>query len=686
MVRLFAFVVLACAMLFAAAPPASSQRDGRCRGLEGDEFLECVRQLRAERAEERQQSQEQAPPPQSDQPPPQRRVPAPQPQSPAWRPPAVQNTTAPPATPARLSPGQSSSPGLNVSAGSLTLTWTASQGATHYELGVTDVGARRLIVNEQVRSTSYRVTLEADRDYRWNVAACNAAGCSRYASLMYLTTRSTSTTTGGATECGRGGGSWSGRPVSGSITQDYGVPWDTGEPSDCETKTHTGVDIAAPSGTRVYAVSSGWILVRSIGARWGEAVVVCEQTSEPRGRCSGSARAYLHIVPSRRSGWIDAGEVVGEVADLAPVGSPRGDHLHYNACRTDDDCQHGARLNGAFPGPFLNPRNAAVPNVARPSDPSTPSGPSTQNLAVPQNASPGSAAAPGPAQGSASVRLSWGAVSGATEYDLGVRDMDQDRLVIDQRVRGASFTAALQPGRRYRWNVAACDGATCSRFSTPLYFTTPTQTTTPPPPPTTSLPSTPRGANPGSGSSPGPTQSGSAVQLDWDNVSGAAEYDLGVRDMTTNQLIVDRRVTSSSYSLSNLAAGRTYRWNVAACNSAGCSSFTSALYFTMAGSQQQSGPPSTPRGANPGASSSPGPTQSGASVRLDWDSVSGATEYDVGVRDMTTNRLIVDRRVSSSSVTVSGLEPGRVYRWNVAACNAAGCSSFTTALYFRTAN
>jgi hypothetical protein len=59
------------------------------------------------------------------------------------------------------------------------------------------------------------------------------------------------------------------------------------------------------------------------------------------------------------------------------------------------------------------------------------------------------------------------------------------------------------------------------------------------------------------------------------------------------------------------------------------------------------------------------------------------TYYSFGVRDLTTNVLVVDTTTSGTSY-MAALSPGRPYRWNVAACNATGCSSYTTPLYFKT--
>jgi fibronectin type 3 domain-containing protein len=271
---------------------------------------------------------------------------------------------------------------------------------------------------------------------------------------------------------------------------------------------------------------------------------------------------------------------------------------------------------------------------------------------------------------SSTVTMSWNSSSGATYYDFGVRDMNTNQLVVDTTTTNTSYTAGLSAGTPYRWNVAACNSAGCSSFTTSLYFQTPGGV---------SVPSKPTGTSPGSTSSPGPTMSSSTVTMSWNSSSGATYYDFGVRDMNTNQLVVDTTTTNTSYTAS-LSAGTPYRWNVAACNSAGCSSFTTLLYFQTPGG---SSVPSKPTGTSPGSTSSPGPTMSSSTVTMSWNASSGATYYDFGVRDMTTNQLVVDTTTSNTFYTAN-LSPGRTYRWNVAACNSAGCSSFTTALYFKT--
>lgn len=291
---------------------------------------------------------------------------------------------------------------------------------------------------------------------------------------------------------------------------------------------------------------------------------------------------------------------------------------------------------------------------------------------TPTGADPGSTSSPGPTLSSRTVTLGWNGVSGATYYDLGVRDMDTNALVRDTTTGSTHYTTTLDPSGRYRWNVAACSSSGCSSYTTPRYFRTPGSSP--------STPGTPSGADPGSTSSPGPTLGSRTVTLGWNGVSGASYYDVGVRDMDTNTLVLDTTTGSTHYTTTLNASGR-YRWNVAACNSSGCSSYTTPRYFRTPGSTPST--PSTPGGTDPGSASSPGPALGSTTVTLSWNGVSGASYYDVGVRDMDTNSLVLDTTTGSTHYTTTLNASGR-YRWNVAACNSAGCSSYSTPLYFRT--
>src|ERR1022692_3845513 len=292
--------------------------------------------------------------------------------------------------------------------------------------------------------------------------------------------------------------------------------------------------------------------------------------------------------------------------------------------------------------------------------------------ATPTSTSPGSTSSPGPVQSSSTVTLSWGASTGATSYEVAVRDIASGSLVIDTTTSFTSYSASLSAGKTYHWDVAAINSTGESSFTTALYFQTPSAVT---------IPASPTGLSPGSSSNPGPTQSGSSVTLSWNASTGATTYEVAVVDVATGSFVVDTTTSSTSYT-ANLTAGKVYRWNVAAGNSGGQSSFTTPARSSQTPSAVTT--PASPTGLSPGSSSNPGPTQSGSSVTLSWNASTGATTYEVAVVDVATGSFVVDTTTSSTSYTAN-LTAGKVYRWNVAAGNSAGQSSFTTpALYFQT--
>ncbi|MBC9884024.1 hypothetical protein G8O24_42970, partial [Bradyrhizobium sp. INPA01-394B] len=141
--------------------------------------------------------------------------------------------------------------------------------------------------------------------------------------------------------------------------------------------------------------------------------------------------------------------------------------------------------------------------------------------------------------------------------------------------------------------------------SSPLYFLTQASV---------SIPAVPVPLSPGTSSQASePTLSGSSVTLSWNAVSGATSYEVAVRDMVTNQLVVDQIVSGTSYQAS-LSAGGSYRWNVDAIDSAGASNFSSPLYFLT---QASVSIPAVPVPLSPGTSSQASePTLSGSSVTL----------------------------------------------------------------------
>jgi len=288
--------------------------------------------------------------------------------------------------------------------------------------------------------------------------------------------------------------------------------------------------------------------------------------------------------------------------------------------------------------------------------------------AMPANPSPGTVSGPGPTLSSPTVGLSWSAVSGASYYRVAVRDLISNALVVDTSTTPAAYTAYLSPGRPYRWNTAACNAYGCSSYTTALYFQTATS----------SLPSVPVNTTPGTLAQPGPILGGTTVPFSWSSVSGATSYRVSARDLATNALVIDQQPTSIPAYTASLTAGRPYRWVVSACNAAGCSATSDIKYF------QTPSVPAAPSQLTPGAVSFPGPSLPGGGIAFKWSAAASATRYDISVRDLGSNTLVVNQSVTTTTYNAS-LVAGRQFRWTVAACNSSGCSPTNPVLFFQTA-
>ena len=85
----------------------------------------------------------------------------------------------PPPRPAKQtdpSAGSASSPGPEQPGSTVTLSWSASVGATYYDLGIRDIATGAFVVDTTTTGTTYQANLEPNKTYRWNVAAGNASG------------------------------------------------------------------------------------------------------------------------------------------------------------------------------------------------------------------------------------------------------------------------------------------------------------------------------------------------------------------------------------------------------------------------------------------------------------------------------------------------------------------------------
>lgn len=220
-----------------------------------------------------------------------------------------------------------------------------------------------------------------------------------------------------------------------------------------------------------------------------------------------------------------------------------------------------------------------------------------------------------------SVTVSWGAVSGATGYDVLFNN-----AVYPVTATSKSFSGLL-PNTSYTYQVRGknADGAGA-------YSTAQTVRTTPKAP-----------------SAPKVTLSENSATISWGAVPGATSY-----DVLFNGKVY--RVTETSKTITQLQANTGYSYQIRVNNADGSSSYSASKTVKTA----------------PNYPAAPSATASKSSVTISWGAVSGATSYDI-----LFNGTVY--RVTGTSKTITGLTPGTSYTYSIRSNNAEGSSSYSGA-------
>ena len=262
------------------------------------------------------------------------------------------------------------------------------------------------------------------------------------------------------------------------------------------------------------------------------------------------------------------------------------------------------------------------------------------------------------ANSSSSVTISWSSVSESTYYQL-YQSTSNSSSSATEIYEGSSTNTTkngLTGNTTYYYWLKACNDAGCSDFSQVSTVVTEEEEQT--------APSTP----------PSPTataNSSSSVTISWSSVSEATYYQLYQNTSNSSSSATEIYEGSSTNTTKNGLTGNTthYYW-LKACNDAGCSGFSSsATALTI---------------PNVSTSLSADPEGDG-DVDLSWNSPSsgGAANYKVYARENSSNfssSYLVYENVSSTSIEVDDdeLSANDLYYFAVQACNASGCSDYSS--------
>jgi hypothetical protein len=261
------------------------------------------------------------------------------------------------------------------------------------------------------------------------------------------------------------------------------------------------------------------------------------------------------------------------------------------------------------------------------------------------------------------LTLTWNTALEAASYAVQVSTSGafSTTVVSQTGITGTSrAVSGLVNNTTYYWWVNATNSVGASAWSSVWNFTTAI--------------AAPALASPSNGS----TGQSTSLTLSWNTVTGAATYAVQVSTSSGFGSTVSSQtgVTGLSASVSGLANGATYYWEVNATNAVGTGAWSSMWSFTTIVAA-----PGAPTLASP----SSGSTNLSTSLTLSWGTVTGAATYNVLVSTSTSfTTTVSSQNVAGFSVSVSGLADSTTYYWEVSATNAGGTGAWSSMWSFTT--
>jgi uncharacterized protein YegP (UPF0339 family) len=256
------------------------------------------------------------------------------------------------------------------------------------------------------------------------------------------------------------------------------------------------------------------------------------------------------------------------------------------------------------------------------------------------------------------VSFQWGAVTGATRYQLEISKASDGtifRTVDLGNVTSITEYAFANDGAQYRWRVRAGSSTQWGAWSLHRTFTNGAAL----PAPTLGSPANNAALD------------STSVNFQWSAVTGATRYQLEVIRVSDGFLFknVELGNTTSASQSGFPNDGTEYRWRVRAGNTHAWGAWTAYRYFS---SGVVLPAPTLSSPANNSELSS-------SSVLFRWNAVSGATKYQLEVLRGTETAPFKD--VTVGNITMSEqfgfLRDGTQYRWRVRAGNNTGWGAWS---------
>jgi subtilisin family serine protease len=245
-----------------------------------------------------------------------------------------------------------------------------------------------------------------------------------------------------------------------------------------------------------------------------------------------------------------------------------------------------------------------------------------------------------------SFTVQWNTVSGATSYDVQIREQGGNWSTFNTSNTSYDYSNGTAD-TTYEFRVRANSDAGSSSYSSIGNVTTDTAPTAPDTPGNLAI----------------SNLTYNSMDISWDAVADADDYDLQHREQGGNWTTVNQ--TGTSFNHTGLLAETTYEFRVRANNDVGSSSYSGVSSATTLEAPTAPAIPTNLTASN----------VSYNSMTISWDAVTDADDYDLDVRPQGGSWTTVKQ--TGTSYNYSGLTAETTYEFRVRANNNIGSSSYS---------
>jgi fibronectin type 3 domain-containing protein len=543
---------------------------------------------------------------------------------------------APPATPTNVT--------ATAGNAQVTLNWTASSGATSYDIyrSATSGGEGSTPYKSGVTGTSFTDTsLTNGTTYYYEVSAVNVGGQSAVSSEASATPQAPPTAPTGLTATA-GNAQVTLNWTAPSGASSYNIYRSTTSGGEGSTPYKTGVTSTSFTDTGLTNGTTYYYQVSAVNVG-GQSPLSSEVSATPQASVPPATPTGLTATAGNAQvtlNWTASSGATSYDIYRSTTSGGEGSTPYVTGVTatsfTDSSLSNGTTYYYEVSAVNANGQSAVTSQVS-----ATPQAPPAAPTNVTATA------------GNAQVTLNWTASTGATSYDIyrSATSGGEGSTPYKTGVTGTSFTdTGLTNGTTYYYQVSAVNVGGQSPVSSEASATP----QVPAPPAPTNVTATAGNAQ---------------VTLNWTASSGATSYNI-YRSTTSGgegSTPYMTGVTTTSFTDSGLTNGTTYYYEVSAVNAGGQSPVSSEVS-------------ATPQVPAPAAPTNLTATAGNAQVTLNWTASTGATSYNI-YRSTTSGgegSTPYMTGVTTTSFTDTGLTNGTTYYYEVSAVNASGQSPVTS--------